>query len=119
MGENTPRDSNRPESRDAPITADDSENSGELDFPVVGVGASAGGLEAIEQLLRHLPPDSGTAVVFVQRWTTHRSSTNSHKTTPPCSPGACYRSLTLRVGQPRCVARLGESGHFGCGHGPR
>jgi len=34
--------------------------------PVVGVGASAGGLEAFIQLLNHLPPDTGFAFVFVQ-----------------------------------------------------
>src|SRR5262249_30072892 len=30
------------------------------------IGASAGGLEAIDQLLRALPPDTGMAYVFVQ-----------------------------------------------------
>jgi two-component system CheB/CheR fusion protein len=35
-------------------------------FPIVGVGASAGGLEAISQLLEHLPPDCGMALVVVQ-----------------------------------------------------
>jgi len=35
-------------------------------FPVVGVGASAGGLEALSQLLRSLPPDTGMAFVLVQ-----------------------------------------------------
>jgi two-component system, chemotaxis family, CheB/CheR fusion protein len=35
-------------------------------FPVVGVGASAGGLEAFTQLLKHLPPDTGMAFVLVQ-----------------------------------------------------
>lgn len=34
-------------------------------FPVVGIGASAGGLEAIEQFLRHAPADIGMAVVVV------------------------------------------------------
>ena len=39
----------------------------ELDrFPIVGIGASAGGLEAFSQLLRHLPPDIGMAFVLVQ-----------------------------------------------------
>ncbi|HYM09286.1 MAG TPA: chemotaxis protein CheB, partial [Bryobacterales bacterium] len=33
---------------------------------VVGVGASAGGLEAFSQLLRHLPTDTGMAFVLVQ-----------------------------------------------------
>lgn len=35
-------------------------------FPVVGVGASAGGLEAFKQLLRSLPNDTGMAFVLVQ-----------------------------------------------------
>jgi two-component system CheB/CheR fusion protein len=37
-----------------------------LPFPVVGVGASAGGLEAFSQLLKALPTDIGMAFVFVQ-----------------------------------------------------
>lgn len=37
-----------------------------LPFPVVGVGASAGGLEALQQLLEQLPPDSGMSYVLVQ-----------------------------------------------------
>lgn len=35
-------------------------------FPVVGIGASAGGLEASRKLLRALPADTGMAVVLVQ-----------------------------------------------------
>ena len=35
-------------------------------FPIVGIGASAGGLEAIEQFLSNVPPDSGMAFVVVQ-----------------------------------------------------
>ena len=35
-------------------------------FPIVGVGASAGGLEAFTELLRHLPADSGLGFVLVQ-----------------------------------------------------
>ena len=34
-------------------------------FPVVGIGASAGGLEALEELLRHMPPESGMAFVVI------------------------------------------------------
>src|SRR5207237_1092283 len=34
--------------------------------PVVGLGASAGGLEAFQAFLAHLPPDSGHAYVLVQ-----------------------------------------------------
>ena len=35
-------------------------------FPVVGVGASAGGLEAFKRLLKAIPESSGMAFIFVQ-----------------------------------------------------
>ena len=35
-------------------------------FPVVGIGASAGGLEAFIELLSHLPIDTGMAFVIIQ-----------------------------------------------------
>src|SRR5207249_5234860 len=35
-------------------------------FPIVGVGASAGGLEAFTELLKHLPLDTGMGFVLVQ-----------------------------------------------------
>lgn len=35
-------------------------------FPIVGIGASAGGLEALEQFLSHVPKKSGLAFVIVQ-----------------------------------------------------
>src|SRR6266404_4750909 len=35
-------------------------------FPVVGIGASAGGLEAFTKLLQKLPADTGMALVLIQ-----------------------------------------------------
>ena len=35
-------------------------------FPIVGIGASAGGLEALDQFLRHVPERIGMAFVVVQ-----------------------------------------------------
>jgi chemotaxis methyl-accepting protein methylase len=35
-------------------------------FPIVGIGASAGGLEALEQFLSHVPDQSGIAFVIIQ-----------------------------------------------------
>lgn len=35
-------------------------------FSIVGIGASAGGLEALEQFFRHVPANSGMAFVLVQ-----------------------------------------------------
>lgn len=34
-------------------------------FPIVGIGASAGGLEAFEQFFREVTPDNGMAFVLV------------------------------------------------------
>jgi len=35
-------------------------------FPIVGIGASAGGLEALELFLKHVPAGSGLSFVIVQ-----------------------------------------------------
>lgn len=49
------------------------EGGGERRF-VVGIGASAGGLEAISTLVSHLPPDLGASYLIVQHLSpTHRS----------------------------------------------
>ncbi|MDZ4853293.1 MAG: CheR family methyltransferase [Nitrospirota bacterium] len=40
-------------------------SSGPPAFLIVGIGASAGGLEAMEEFFRHMPPDSGMAFVVV------------------------------------------------------
>ena len=43
-------------------------------FPIVGIGASAGGLDALEQFFTHMPSDSGMAFVLVQHLDpTHKS----------------------------------------------
>ena len=35
-------------------------------FPIVGIGASAGGLEALDQFFQNMPGDSGLAFVVIQ-----------------------------------------------------
>ncbi len=40
--------------------------SADSSFPVVGIGSSAGGLEALVQFFEHVPADSGMAFVIVQ-----------------------------------------------------
>ncbi|MCG8603792.1 ATPase, partial [bacterium] len=42
------------------------QTAADLSVPVVGIGASAGGLEAFTELLKHLPLESGMAFVLVQ-----------------------------------------------------
>lgn len=50
------------------------EDGPRTDFFVVGLGASAGGLEAISDLLRHLPKDTPLSVIVVQHMdATHAS----------------------------------------------
>jgi two-component system CheB/CheR fusion protein len=41
---------------------------------IVGIGASAGGLEAFEAFFTHMPPDSGMAFVLVQHLDPHHPS---------------------------------------------
>jgi two-component system, chemotaxis family, CheB/CheR fusion protein len=43
-------------------------------FPIVGIGASAGGLEAVEQFLSSLPTDTGMAFVLVSHLDPHHRS---------------------------------------------
>jgi two-component system CheB/CheR fusion protein len=52
-------------SRRKATAEDDAKPSSGL-FPIVGIGASAGGLEAFSELLRHLPEKTGMAFVLVQ-----------------------------------------------------
>ena len=51
-----------------PASLSNKKNAAEksVSFPIVGIGASAGGLEALEQLLRNVPEDSGMAYVVIQ-----------------------------------------------------
>ena len=68
-------------------------------FSVVGVGASAGGLQAFSQLLRALPTGSNLAIVYVQHLAPKYESTLAEllrQTTmmpvAPPSPTACRSS---------------------------
>lgn len=48
--------------------ADNMETPGTMPstFPIIGIGASAGGLEALEVFLKNVPPGSGIAFVIIQ-----------------------------------------------------
>ncbi len=58
-------------------TRDRSEQSKQTDFPIVGIGASAGGLEALEAFVSEIAPESGMAFVVVSH------SHPDHKTRLP------------------------------------
>ncbi|MBN1179572.1 MAG: chemotaxis protein CheR, partial [Anaerolineae bacterium] len=49
-------------------------DEGHLDFPIVGIGASAGGLKAFETFFDHVPADSGIAFVLIQHLSTQHES---------------------------------------------
>ncbi|MEP6672557.1 MAG: chemotaxis protein CheB, partial [Chthoniobacter sp.] len=60
---------------ESPTTSTNAGPAGHGDFcPVVGVGASAGGLEAFTQLLQHLPKRTGLAFALVQHLDPTRES---------------------------------------------
>ena len=46
--------------------------------PIVGIGASAGGLEALTRLLKHLPLDTGLGFVLVQHLDPQHDSALTH-----------------------------------------
>jgi chemotaxis methyl-accepting protein methylase len=52
-----------PASTTSPITTP---SPASISFPIIGIGASAGGLEALEKFLGHVPTGSGLAFVIVQ-----------------------------------------------------
>ncbi|WP_191759594.1 chemotaxis protein CheB [Komarekiella delphini-convector] len=56
-----------------PSNEEQQDNQNEL-FPIVAIGASAGGLEAFTQLLSHLPIDSGMAFVLIQHLSPNQKS---------------------------------------------
>ncbi len=57
-----PAESTKRKSAEVPVD----EQARDESFPIVGIGASAGGLEAFTQLLRELPSDVNMALVLIQ-----------------------------------------------------
>ncbi len=52
--------------KETPTPQTDDSRGADQSFPIVGIGASAGGLEALELFLRNVPEKSGMAFVIVQ-----------------------------------------------------
>src|SRR5262245_22596725 len=50
------------------------EAPGRAAFPVIGIGASAGGLEPVQEFLDRMPTDSGAALVLIQHLDPNRPS---------------------------------------------
>jgi two-component system CheB/CheR fusion protein len=71
------RDSATP-ARNEPSTAETSGSSATTAFPVVGIGASAGGIEALIRLFEAMPSDSGMAFLVVMHLDPTRESGLTH-----------------------------------------
>src|SRR4030095_3595058 len=66
-------------------------------FPIVGIGASAGGVEAFTELLRHLPLDTGMGFVLVQHLDPQHESALTHLLTRVTSMPVREVTKNLRV----------------------
>lgn len=66
-------------------------------FPIAGIGASAGGLEAFTQLLKCLPVDTGMAFVLVQHLDPQHDSALTTLLTRTTSMPVCEVTNNLRV----------------------
>ena len=91
----------RSSARDTPpqssVQPEPASDSPQKVFPIVGIGASAGGLEAFRQLLQNLPADTGAAFVLVQ----HLSPTHES-----ILPDLLARSTAMPVGEARDVEKI-------------
>src|SRR4051795_10108763 len=67
----SPMPEEQPDRQAQPV---DAEQPPRLPFPVVGIGASAGGLEAVSQFLDAMRPDAGMAFVLIQHLPPDRES---------------------------------------------
>ena len=72
-------------------------HTGSTPFPIVGIGTSAGGLEALELFLSHVPRDCGMAFVVIQ----HLSPTHVGNL-----PELLQRSTTMKVSQVNSATKV-------------
>ncbi|MGH9583955.1 MAG: chemotaxis protein CheB, partial [Bryobacteraceae bacterium] len=78
------------------IAGEDESRPDQDRVPVAGIGASAGGLEAVRQLLRFLPANTGMAFVFVQ----HLDPAHESKLTEILAKTAAMPVLEIQHGMP-------------------
>jgi len=71
-------------------------------FPIVAIGASAGGFEAFSTLLRDLPPEPGMALIFIPHLDPTLADERSTTNWQPSNPII----VVCQAGLPRLVARF-------------
>ena len=74
--------------------AEEASSARHLPFPVVGIGASAGGFEAIGTVLKHLPADTGMSFVVIM----HLDPRHNSKLTELLSRGTAMPVREIRDG---------------------
>lgn len=102
--------------RKAPAGTGDDRATGAPSFPIVGIGASAGGLEAFKELLENLPVNTGMAFVLVQHLDPQHESALpqilARATRMPVHEIANNRRV-----QPNCVYVIPPNTSLGIAHG--
>ena len=106
----------KPNSHSAePGPSDKQSDVAEQTFPVVGVGASAGGLDAFTKLLKNLPADTGMAFVLVQHLDPKHVSLLpellARATAMPVSAGRFFSSL-VKASSPPAEAPTPTTGNI-------
>jgi two-component system CheB/CheR fusion protein len=88
-------------------------------FPVVGIGASAGGLEACSQMLQHLPRGLDAALILVQHLSPRQESmlaellgAAGHMPVVQVTDGMEIRPGQLHVIPPNAQMSIEEGGHL-------
>ena len=85
-------------------------------FPIVGIGASAGGLEAFEKFFTNMPPDTGMAFVLVQ----HLDPTHKSILSELIKRYTSMKVLEVEDGmsvEPNCVYVIPPNRYIGILHG--
>jgi two-component system CheB/CheR fusion protein len=95
------------------VTTDEEPSTPALPYPVVAFGASAGGLQAMKEILQHLSPTTGMAFILLSHLAPEQRSylaeITSHLTAMPVHPisdGMTPEPNHLYVLQPNQIARL-------------
>ncbi|HEY0258171.1 MAG TPA: chemotaxis protein CheB, partial [Candidatus Methylacidiphilales bacterium] len=99
-----------------PAPSSDHPGAAHHSFPIVGLGASAGGLETLEKFIANVPPDSGLAYVAV---------THQHPGYISMLPELLQRKAHIRVEaatdglvlEPNCFYLSSSSGYLAVFHG--
>ena len=101
----------------ADLAADERDEPGAgASFPIVGVGASAGGLEAFTELLKALPLDTGIGFVLVQHLDPQHESVLTHLLARATAMPVREVTNDLRV-EPNCVYIIPPNANLGIEQG--